>query len=148
MELPSKFLEQKSFNTRPKVEEHLLVVTNKSTQEEHLSQLLQTNNKQFKIATTCLVGYKVIFNVTDKNNKFYFKNSITDGDDYIQITIPKGAYEIKSLNDDIRRSIIDEEHFTESDYPFQFKANFSTLGSIIVIPKQGQVITSVPDDSI
>ena len=48
MELPSKLLEQIAFNTRPKVEEHMLIVMDKSTHEEQLHQLLQTNNKQFK----------------------------------------------------------------------------------------------------
>ena len=45
MELPSKILEQIAFNTRPKIEEHMLIVMSKSTHEEHLSQPLQTNNK-------------------------------------------------------------------------------------------------------
>ena len=45
MELPSKLLEQISFNTRPKLEEHMLVVMYKSTHEEHLFQPLQTNNE-------------------------------------------------------------------------------------------------------
>ena len=35
MELPSKLLEQIAFNTRPKLEEHYLVVMGKSTHEEH-----------------------------------------------------------------------------------------------------------------
>ena len=48
MELPSKFLEQMAFNTGLKIEEHMLVVMDESTHEEHLSQPLQTNNKQFK----------------------------------------------------------------------------------------------------
>ena len=52
MELPSKLLEQTVFNTRPKIEEHMLISMDKSTYEEHLSQPLQTNNKQFKIAVT------------------------------------------------------------------------------------------------
>ena len=43
--LPSKILEQIAFNTRPKIEEHMLIVMDKSTHEEHLSQPLQTNNK-------------------------------------------------------------------------------------------------------
>ena len=47
MELPSKLLEKIAFNTRPKIEEHMLIVTDKSTHEEHLSQPLQTNKKQF-----------------------------------------------------------------------------------------------------
>ena len=47
MEIPSKLLEQIAFNTRPKIEEHMLNVMDKSTDEEHSAQSLQTNNKQF-----------------------------------------------------------------------------------------------------
>ena len=95
MELPSKLLEQIAFNTRPKLEEHMLIVMDKSTHEEHLFQPLQTNNKQFKIAITFLTGYNGIFNVTNRNNKFYFKKSNID-EDFIQIRIPEGAYEIEN----------------------------------------------------
>ena len=56
----------------------MLIVMDKSTHEEHLSQPLQTNIKQFKIAVTFLTGYNGIFNVTDKNNKFYFTSSFSD----------------------------------------------------------------------
>ena len=147
MELPSKLLEQIAFNTRPKIEEHMLIFMDKSTHSEHLFQPLQTNNKQFKIAVTFLTGYNGIFNVTTENNKFYFLKSITD-DDHIQITIPPGAYEIESLNNEIKRIIIDQEHYTEANYPFSIKPNFSTLGSIIELSTQGPVITFVPDDSI
>ena len=59
MELPSKILQQIDFNTKPKKEEHMLIDMGKSTHEEHLSQPLQTNNKQFKIAVTLLIGYQV-----------------------------------------------------------------------------------------
>ena len=47
MELPSKKLEQIAFNTRSKIEEHMLTIMDKSTHEEHLFQPIQTNNKQF-----------------------------------------------------------------------------------------------------
>ena len=56
MELPSKLIEQIVFNTRPKIEEHMLVFMNKSTDEEHLHQPVQTNNKQFKIAAKILTS--------------------------------------------------------------------------------------------
>ena len=52
MELPCKLLEQIAFNTRPKTEEHMLIVMEKSTHKERLSQTLQTNYKQFKITVT------------------------------------------------------------------------------------------------
>ena len=87
-------------------------------------------------------------NVTNENNKFYFIKSSTDTDGNMIITIPPGAYEIESLNNEIKRIIINEEHCTEANYPFSIKPNFSTLGSIIEISTQGPVITFVPDDSI
>ena len=83
MELPSKLLEQFAFKTKPKIEEHMLVVMDKSTHEEHLSQPLRINNKQFKIAVTFVTGYNGFFNDTNSNNKFYFNKSITDKDGFI-----------------------------------------------------------------
>ena len=124
MELPSKLLEQISFNTRPKIEEHILIVMDKSTQEEHLSQPLQTNHEQFKIAVIFLTAYNGIFNVTSKNNKFCFSKSIIDDNHFNNITIPEGAYEIERLNKEIKRIIIEEGYFTTSDYPFLIKPNF------------------------
>ena len=148
MELPSKILERIAFNKRPKIEEYMLVFTDKSTHEEHLSQPLQTNNKQFNFAVTFLTGYNGTFNVTNSNNRFYLKKTITDGADFVRIAILSGAYEIESLNTEVRRIIFDEEHFTESDYPFRTKPNFSTLGSIIEKSPQGSIINFVFDDKI
>ena len=56
MESPSKLLEQIAFNTRPKIEQHMLIVMDKTTHDEHLSQPLQTNIKEFKIAITFLTA--------------------------------------------------------------------------------------------
>ena len=147
MELPNKLLEQIAFNTRPKKEEHILIVMDKSTHEEHLSQPLQTNNKQIKIAVTFLTAYNGTFNVTKSNNKFYFKKALID-EDFIQITISPGAYEIESLNDEIKRIIIDKGHYSEANYPFRIKPNFSTLGSIVEISSQGSIYGFVFDDNI
>ena len=148
MELPRKLLEQKAYKTRSKIEEHMLIVIYKSTHEEHLSQTLKTNNKQFTIAITFLTAYNGIFNVTNENNKIYFEKTFTNDDGFIKKTITPGAYEIESLNNEIRRIIIDEEHYTEANYPFTIKPNFSTLCSIIEISPQGQIISFLFDDSI
>ena len=148
MELPSKLLEQIAFKTRPKIEEHMLIVMDRRTHKEYLSQTLQTNNKQFKIAVTFPTAYNGIFNVTSKNNKFYFSKSIIDDNHFNHIIIPEGAYEIESLNKEIKRIIIDEGYFTTSDYPFLIKPNFSTLGCIIGISNEESAISFTPDDSI
>ena len=64
------------------------------------------------------------------------------------ITLPLGPYEIESLNCEIKRIIIDDEHFTEANYPFKIKPKFSTLGSIIEKSNQESAISFRPDDSI
>ena len=148
MEPTSKLLEQIAFNTRHKIEEHILIVMNKSTHEEHLSQPLQTINKQFKIAVTFLTAYNGIFKITSKNNKIYFSKSIIDDNHFFHITIPQGAYETESLNKEIKRIIIGKGYFTISEYPFLIKPNFSTLGCIIEISNEESAVSFIPHDSI
>ena len=62
MEVLSKILEQIAFNTKPKIEGHMLIVK----KEEYLHQPLQTNNKQLNIAVTFLTGFYGSFNVQIK----------------------------------------------------------------------------------
>ena len=64
----------------------------KSTHQEHLAQPIQTNSRQFKIAIIFLSAYIGNFNVTNKNNKVYFKKQLIE-EDFVQITIPPGASE-------------------------------------------------------
>ena len=64
---------------------------------------------------TFLSGYNGTFNVTKSINRFHFKKTITDEDEFDQITIQPGAYEIESLNNEIKRIIINEGQFTESN---------------------------------
>ena len=148
MELPSKLLAKLVRNTRPKIEELLLIVMDKTAQVEHLSQTLQTNNKLFKIAVTFLRGYNGIFIITNSNNKFIFKKTIANEEDIIQNTIPLCACEIENLDAEIKRLIINKWHYTEENYRFTVGPNFSTLGSIIQKLPQGPIFGFVFDDSI
>ena len=120
----------------------------KSTHEEHLYLPFQTNNKQYKIAVTSLTGYIGFFNVTNTNTKFYFMKSITNEDGFVQITILPGAYEIEALDKALKRIIIGEDCFTEANYPFKIKTNFSTSGSTFEFSPQGPIISFMFDDSI
>ena len=146
MELPSKFLKQIAFNTRPKFQEHMLIVMDKSTHEEHLPQPLQTNNKQFKIAVTFLTIYNGFFNVTSLNIKFHFKKFFNEGV-FTQIFIPPGAYELEQLNNEIKRVITEQGHYSENNYPFIIEPKFSTLGIIREITETGPIISFVLDSS-
>ena len=80
-------------------------------------------------------------------NSFLMK-SISDEDGFVQILIPKGPYALESINDGIKRIIIEEEHYTGANYPFKIKPNFSTLGSIIETSPQGLKKSFKFDDSI
>ena len=53
----------------------MLIVMDKSTHEEHLSQPIQTNIKQLKIGVTILTGYNGINNVTDKKKTNFFSEN-------------------------------------------------------------------------
>ena len=94
-----------------------------------------------------MTGCNGIFNVTNENNKFYFKKAIKD-EDFIQTAIPPGAYEIESLNNEIKRTSFEKSHYTDTEYPFRIKQNFSTLGSIVEKLSPGSMISFVFDDSV
>ena len=76
LEISNMFLEQTTFKTSSKIEEHVLVVMDESTREEKISELLQTNNKQLIIAVNFLTGYNGAPNVTNENNNLYFATSV------------------------------------------------------------------------
>ena len=67
---------------------------------------------------------------------------------FFQITIPPAAYDIESLNKELERINIEEQHFRETNYPFTIKPQFSTLGSLIEISRQEPLISFLPDGSI
>ena len=147
MELPSKIIEQIAFTTRPRREEHLLIVMDKSTPEGHLSQPLQTGNKQFKVDVTFSTAYKGIFNIRSTNKKIYSKKSVTGKVGFIQLTISAGPYEVENLNDE-KKTIFQEGHSTYVDHPFIIQPICSTLCSIIEISRQEPLISFFTDDNV
>ena len=54
----------------------MLIVMNKSTHDDHISQLLQTKIEEYKISVTFLSGYNGIFIITNTNKNIYFTKSI------------------------------------------------------------------------
>ena len=134
MELLSKILERTAFNTRPKVEEHVLNIIDKPTHEEHKFQLLHTHNKQYKLflIVTFLDVTNGSFFITSKNDEILFTKSSRDNNLNVIIT-PPGSYDLKSLNDEIKGTFINKGYFCEKTYPFLIKPNFSISGSLIEI---------------
>ena len=148
MELPKKILQQITFKTTPKNEEHIMIVMDESTHGEHLAHPLLIKKIQYKIAVTFLICYNGFFNVKAKKIKFCFVKTNTDKNEFIQKSIPKCEYELESLNDEIKTIFIDEVFFTEADCRFTIKSNFSTLGSILEIFRHKPLISFLPGDCI
>ena len=110
MELSTKVFEQIAFNPRAKIEEHMLNSMDESAHEESSSQFLQTENKQNKLATVFLTGYKSIFKVTNRNNKFFLA-SIPDDENTRESSIPPRPFALKCLKEEAKRNIIEEGCF-------------------------------------
>ena len=55
---------------------------------------------------------------------------------------------MESLNNEIKRLIIEKGHFTKLDHPFTTKPKFSTLGTIIEISGQEPIFSFTPNDKI
>ena len=97
---------------------------------------------------TFLTCYNGIFNITNKNNKFYLAKSFLDKNVCVSILVPHGTYEFEFLNDEIRILIFEEGHFIEIRYTFTKKPSSQTLGSIIETSRQEPLISFDPDNSI
>ena len=95
VELPCKMLEQMAFNTGPKIEEHILIVMDKSIHKENLAQPSKTINKQNKYPVTFLTGYNGVLHITERNNELYFAKSFTDKDSFILVTNPQVLTKLK-----------------------------------------------------
>ena len=78
----------------------------------------------------------MILTLQTKLISFFHSISQINDNDFDAISIPPGAYELESLNDEFKRIVIKEEYFTEANYPFFNKPNFSALGSIIEISSE------------
>ena len=72
----------------------------------------------------------------------------TDKDGFLQVFVPPGAYEVESLNIELKMNITDEEHFIEAYYPFTIEPEFSTLSIIVEISKQKPFFKFLPNDCI
>ena len=90
----------------------MLLIMDKSLQQEILLQHLHTNKIKFSMVITFWTGYNRIFNVRNKNNIFHITVS-NNGNVFNHSTLPPGAYEIESLNNEMKRVSNEERYFTE-----------------------------------
>ena len=86
----------------------------------------------YELGLTNFETYNAIPNVTSSNNNFYFDN------DDKKITIPEGSYELRVMNNYLKRAILqygitdgkkEENDDYDVEYPIVLRGNLSTLKS-------------------
>lgn len=93
---------------------------------------IDLTDADYELGLTDFETYHTIPNVNFSNNKFYYDN------DDKEIAIPEGSYELHTINDYLRRAILqderlfqDAENDNDDEYPITLQANHSTLKSEI-----------------
>ena len=81
-----------------------------------------------------------------KKNTFFAASDTQDV--FFQITIPPGAFELETPNEQYKGIIIEEGHYAEGNQEFILKPRISTPGSILEISNQGPLFSFIHDDSI
>ena len=87
-----------------------------STRGETLFQLLQTIDKQFKLAVIFKTGYNSIIIFTTKN-EFYFETSFFK-EDFSESTNLPGVYKLESSNGEIKWPNKENSSFGAEKCPF------------------------------
>lgn len=111
---------------------------------------IDLSDDDYELGLTDFETYHTIPNVNASNNKFYF------GKDDVEVTIPEGSYELRSINEFLRRVIsrkrprrvvrssdvartsdvgndddYDEDKDDDDGYPIVLRANYNTMRSEI-----------------
>ena len=76
IEILSEPSNQMFFNIRSETEKHILVVVDRSTQEEKLCPPLQTIIEHLKSDVTSIADYNGVFEFTKENNELFSGTSI------------------------------------------------------------------------
>jgi hypothetical protein len=101
-------------------------------------------NKKYEAALLSLDTYNSVPNITEyRNNVFTY--STDDGSTWKTITLNTGAYELQSINNEIKRQIITNG---DDESAFNITANISRLTSIVIIENPRYKIDFNVDNSI
>ena len=96
-------------------------------------------SKQYEIALVNLETYYSFPNIEASNN--YFRHSPDDGDNWFEIYIPEGSYDITDINETIQQNMRQNGHYdpTNEEYYNTISANSNTLKSVIILENNYQV---------
>jgi hypothetical protein len=140
-----ELLKQIAKNTSPKESMQIILTDNKTEFLKTFNPPLQLKNeKEYEVALIDLETYYSFPNIDVHNNKLYYYDLRKTGYNQVKtITIPIGAHELESANQEIQNTL-----FTNGDEKaINFTFNKNTMLTTMTI-KQGYKVAFDYDDSI
>lgn len=136
LEKIAKYTEQIANNTEPKQSMHIIVSAKTTSFRTSFNPPIELKrNKKYEIALKNLDTYYSFPNIDSTNNCFRYT---PDGEKtWFDVDIPEGSYEIKNINEYLKRQLIANGHFDEvnEQSPIIFSANVSTLKAVLTIER-------------
>jgi hypothetical protein len=143
------YLKESLVNIKMNKNTTLILSDNSSDFTTNLSPPIYLNaNKQYEAALLSINLYNSIPNVTEKNNKFRY--SADNGDNWKNITLSKGSYELPAINDEIQRQMLINGDYDSNNNKFYITitANIAELKSIIDITNESYLVDFTVENSI
>jgi hypothetical protein len=105
-------------------------------------------NENYEAALLSIDLYNSIPNITEENNKF--KYSADNGTTWKIITLDKGSYELAAINDEIKRQMILNGDYdnTNNEFYINITANVSELKCIVDITNISYIVDFTVENSI
>ena len=109
---------------------YLIFTGNTSVIKQRFTVPIQLKqNRKYEAALHNFTTSNYQINIEEFNNRFYYK---WDNKDYV-INFEKGAYEVKDIENEIKRLMIENNHWDEKDIPFTLSLNLNVFKSVIDI---------------
>ena len=139
-------IKQIRINTSPKNSFYIILQGNSSRICTSLGPPIQLDvDKTYEMALVSLETYYSFPNIDSSNNNFRY--SPNNGDDWYDINIPEGSYELEDINEYIQRIMRDNGHYNSKfdKYGITLEPNNSTLRSVLEIKAKYQIDFTTPN---
>lgn len=141
-------LEKVALNTEPKQLSMQIIISDNNTKiRTYFNPPIHLDNKKkYAIALLNLETYYSFPNIDSTNNRFRYS---PDGGKttWYEVSVAEGSYEIKHINEFLKRELITNGHFDEvnEQTPISFSANVSTLRATLNVEANYVVDFDIPN---
>ena len=131
----AQLLKQIVKNTNPKPQKTLEWKMTANDKIFFMDQSILLDEGSYELGITEFAVYNSIVNINETNNLLRYSHD--EGNSWVDLIIPAGAYEIEQINDEVHRQLEINGHVYDPDldlgFPIEIEANEATQHSIITL---------------